>query len=362
MFFYLFIVLPLLVSANLHERFEEWAQKHSFKFENDEHKQHVLSNWIDNDKHIDTVNAMNLTYTLGHNQFSGMNGVEFKEYVGFDMLLNNDITHVDMPDIKKFKCIKQCVDAKDDSNTRETINCVSTCLHEESVVQLADSVDWVSKGGVTPVKNQGQCGSCWSFSTTGALEGAYYVKYNTLPSFSEQQLVDCDNFQHGGRDHGCNGGLMDNAFSWIKNNDGLCSEESYPYVSGDTRKPGTCETTCDNIKNSKINSYVDVQKSSDSSMMEALMQQPVSIAIQADQKDFQLYKSGVFTGSCGTQLDHGVLAVGYGSSNGEDFYLVKNSWGTSWGDNGYIKLGRGNSYNNGNGQCGMLMQASYPEL
>ena len=362
MLFYLFIVLPLVVSANLHERFEEWAQKHYFKFDSDEHRQHVLTNWIDNDKHIDTVNAMNLTYTLGHNQFSGMNGVEFKEYIGFDMPLNNDITHIDMPDIKKFKCIKQCVDAKDESNTRETISCVSSCLHETTIVQLADSVDWVSKGGVTPVKNQGQCGSCWSFSTTGALEGAYYVKYNSLPSFSEQQLVDCDNFQHGGRDHGCNGGLMDNAFKWIKNNDGLCSEDSYPYVSGDTKKPGTCETTCDNIKNSKISNYVDVQKSSDSSMMEALMQQPVSIAIQADQKDFQLYKSGVFTGSCGTKLDHGVLAVGYGSSNGEDFYLVKNSWSSEWGDNGYIKLGRGDSYNNGNGQCGMLLQASYPEL
>ena len=95
-------------------------------------------------------------------------------------------------------------------------------------------------------------------------------------------------------------------------------------------------------------------------MMAALSQQPVSIAIQADQKEFQLYKSGVFTGSCGTKLDHGVLSVGFGSEDGLDYYLVKNSWSDSWGDGGYIKLGRGEEYNNGDGQCGMLLQASYP--
>jgi C1A family cysteine protease len=96
--------------------------------------------------------------------------------------------------------------------------------------------------------------------------------------------------------------------------------------------------------------------------MTAIAQQPVSVAIEADQKDFQLYQSGVLTSECGTTLDHGVLAIGYGTENGEDYYLVKNSWGTSWGDEGYIKLGRGPSYNDGQGQCGILLQASYPVL
>jgi KDEL-tailed cysteine endopeptidase len=97
-------------------------------------------------------------------------------------------------------------------------------------------------------------------------------------------------------------------------------------------------------------------------MMSAIAQQPVAIAIQADQKEFQLYKSGVFTGACGTKLDHGVLTVGYGSQGAEDYYLVKNSWGTTWGNGGYILLGRGKQYNNGDGQCGMLLEGSYPVL
>jgi cathepsin L len=180
------------------------------------------------------------------------------------------------------------------------------------------SVDWVSVGAVTPVKDQGQCGSCWSFSTTGALEGAYFIKYGTLVSFSEQQLVDCDNYKNGGRDHGCNGGLMDNAFTWINKNGGLCLEQDYPYVSGNTKTEGTCKTNCHVNSNSRIISFVDVPSNSDDEMMTALSKQPVSVAIEADQPAFQLYKSGVFTGSCGTNLDHGVLVVGYGVENGQN--------------------------------------------
>ena len=183
-----------------------------------------------------------------------------------------------------------------------------------------------------------------------------------MDSFSEQQLVDCDNLKNGGKDHGCNGGLMDNAFNWIKSNDGLCSEKDYPYVSGTTKKAGSCDSTCSTVSDSDVTSYIDVSPNSDSNMMSALEKQPISVAIQADQKDFQLYKSGVFTGDCGTKLDHGVLLVGYGSEEDGDYYLIKNSWGTTWGDNGYIKLGRGEEYNSGKGQCGLLMQGSYPLL
>lgn len=378
MILFFFVMLPLVASSSLMDRFERWSERFQHMYSNDEHRSHVFSVWVENDKYIDSVNAMNLTYTLGHNYFSGMNSAEFREYNGlnpFDVIVQPP--SINIYDVEKVVCVGKCLKRRTTASGNgrrttnavnvagETLECVNGCLQLNKIARrmsTPSSINWVEKGGVTGVKDQGQCGSCWSFSTTGALEGAYFVKYGRLPVFSEQQLVDCDNFQHGGKDHGCNGGLMDNAFNWIEKNNGLCSEESYPYVSGTTKSAGTCQTTCSSIEDSAVLNYVDVAKSSDDAMMSALTRQPVSIAIQADQKDFQLYQTGVFTGECGTGLDHGVLAVGYGSENGDDYYLVKNSWGTVWGDNGYIKLGRGAQYNNGQGQCGLLLQASYPEL
>ena len=150
---------------------------------------------------------------------------------------------------------------------------------------------------------------------------------------------------------------MENAFDWISKNGGLCTEENYPY----TAKEGMCQKDCTIVHDSQIKTWASVDPT-DESFMTILSKQPISIAIEADQRDFQLYESGVFTGSCGVNLDHGVLAVGYGTENNQDYYLIKNSWGTTWGEQGYIKLGRGQQYNQGQGQCGMLLQASYPIL
>jgi len=322
-------IFARLATSSLLTRFEEWVSTYKIQFESHEHYASMLDKWIDNDKFIEETNAKNLTYTLGHNHFSGMDSMDFSKYV-----------HV--------------------SDAYQKI--ATTKPTPSGNYQLPESVNWVSQGAVTPVKDQGQCGSCWSFSTTGALEGAYYITYGKLQFFSEQQLVDCDNFRHGGKDLGCNGGLMDNAFTWIGDNGGLCSEHDYPYVSGETKKSGTCQSACTPVSNSKISEFIDIVKSSDDEMMQAVYKQPVSIAIEADQREFQLYKSGVFTGTCGTQLDHGVLLVGYGTENSADYYLVKNSWSTAWGSNGYIKLGRGKQYNNGDGQCGLLLQGSFPLL
>ena len=398
--FYFFLFPAVVCSFSLKYRFDEWATTFEHRFIDNDHMQRTFETWVSNDKYIDVVNSKNLSFTLGHNYFSGMTTEEFKDHTGL-----TSITFPKMPkpiknELCKFKCLSDkessingkliCYQYCDDSDYDNEVDNVSTsiknelcklsclrdqesstdgqmlcyqrCDNSKKINDLDSEVNWVKKGGVSAVKNQGQCGSCWSFSTTGALEGAYYVKYGILPSFSEQQLVDCDNFKNGGKDHGCNGGLMDNAFAWIEHNKGLCSESDYPYVSGTTKQAGICESTCSVIENSEIQSFVDVDPNSDNAFKSALMLQPVSIAIEADQQSFQLYKSGVFTDNCGTNLDHGVLAVGYGIDDNLEYYLVKNSWGTTWGDNGYIKLAQGNEYNNGKGQCGILMQPSYPEL
>jgi C1A family cysteine protease len=358
----------LTVSASFSDRFENWVHEFKQEFHNNDHHDSVMRKWIENDRYIDDMNSKNLTYTLGHNQFSGMNAEDFSKYLGFSNQYALSGRKFDIDTFKntvdKTECLYGCVKHHNDASNWKTIECVAGCLDSNTLssISLPTSVDWVNAGAVTPVKNQGQCGSCWSFSTTGALEGAFFIKTGSLDSFSEQQLVDCDNRKNGGTDMGCNGGLMDSAFSWIKKNGGLCTETEYPYTSGTTQTGGTCETTCSIVKNSGVTGFVDVPPNSDDAMMSALAKQPVSIAIEADQKNFQLYKSGVFTDSCGTSLDHGVLVVGYGTMSGNDFYRVKNSWGETWGDGGYIYMGRGSQYNAGKGQCGMLMQASYPQL
>jgi C1A family cysteine protease len=326
----LFVSFVCACNASLLDKFENWVHTFAIQFKDKHHFNDVFLIWKQNDKFIDETNAKNLTYQLGHNPFSGMDAEQFRTFMGFSILGDSKYEYL---------------------TSKPTVT-----------DNLPQSIDWSEKGAVTPIKNQGQCGSCWSFSATGALEGAYYAKYKILESFSEQQLVDCDTRRNGGKDMGCNGGLMDNAFAWIEKNGGLCAERDYPYVSGTTKTGNTCQTNCEVVIKSGIKEFVDVFPSSEDAMKTAVVERPVSIAVEADQREFQLYKSGVFTGTCGTKLDHGVLLVGYGSLNGINYWKVKNSWSSDWGLNGYILLGRGPEYNSGDGQCGLLLQGSYPLL
>jgi len=325
-----------LREINLVDKFKNWITQFEIEIKDHDHFGHVFTNWLDNNKYIDESNSQNNSFVLGHNKFSGLDEKEFSNYLGF---------------------------------TKNSIQYSSLNVFSGELSTIPTSVDWRNKNAVTPVKDQGQCGSCWSFSSTGALEGIYSIKHGSLTSFSEQQLVDCDNVKAGGTSMGCNGGEMSTAFTWIGKNNGLCTEQSYPYVSGTTQTAGTCKKTCSLVSGSDVSSFTAVTANSDSAIMTALAQQPVSIAIQADQKAFQLYSSGVLTGSgCSDSLDHGVLVVGYGTENGVDYYIVKNSWGTGWGRGGYIYLGRGNDpttskpYNKGHGQCGMLMEPVFPNM
>jgi cathepsin L len=213
---------------------------------------------------------------------------------------------------------------------------------------VGDSLDWRQKGAVTGVKDQGQCGSCWAFSATGAIEGAYQIAKGALNSVAEQQLVDCAGAQGN---QGCNGGLMDYAFDYVIKNNGIGSEASYKYTARD----GTCKKV---PSVSTISAYKDVAEGDEDALMEAVKMQPVAIAIEADQACFQFYHSGVLDdASCGTNLDHGVLLVGFDTNSaGKDYWIVKNSWGTSWGAQGYILFVRGKN------QCGLTLAASYPTV
>jgi C1A family cysteine protease len=233
-------------------------------------------------------------------------------------------------------------------------NCKS---FSSSALGAPASIDWRTKGAVTSVKDQGQCGSCWTFSSTGAVEGAWAISTGKLVDLSEQELVDCaTGISYGS--HGCNGGQMEGAFKFIIEN-GQCALSSYPYTSGVTQKSGTCQK-CSAVAH--ISSCSDVKPNDQISLKAAVAQQPVSIAISADTKLFQSYSGGVITSpSCYTSLDHGVLIVGYGSENGIDYWLVKNSWGTSWGMDGYVKIARSSSTNDP-GVCGISMDPSFPSV
>jgi len=302
--------------------FIEHMQKYSLDFEHGAEFVKRLEIFIKEVENIETHNAdPKHTYTLGLNQFSHMTRSEWKDAVR--------------------------IGATRPPNLRRN----APNVHGEPTSDPPTEVDWVAQGAVTPVKNQGQCGSCWSFSTTGSLEGAYFLKTGTLASFSEQELVSCDE-----TDNGCNGGWMDDAFSWIKTNGGIQSEANYPYTSG-AGVTGSCGGTSNSVTGSAPSSYTDVQAGSTSALMSAVAQQPVSVAIQADQMAFKSYSGGVLTGACGTQLDHGVLAVGYGTLDGVDYWKVKNSWGPTWGQDGYVLIER-----NANDKCGILDSASYPVM
>jgi len=213
----------------------------------------------------------------------------------------------------------------------------------------AVTVDWRTKGAVTGVKDQGQCGSCWSFSATGSIEAAHFFKNNALVSLSEQNLVDCSTAEGN---QGCNGGLMDSAFEYVIKNHGIDTEQSYAYTA---TGPNRCRFTAASI-GATVASYTDIPSGNEAALTAALNTRPVSVAIDASHNSFQLYKSGVYyePACSSSQLDHGVLAVGYGTEGSSDYYIVKNSWGVGWGTSGYLLMSR-----NRNNNCGIATAASY---
>ncbi|KAH7300707.1 hypothetical protein KP509_24G075500 [Ceratopteris richardii] len=223
-----------------------------------------------------------------------------------------------------------------------------------SVPAVSDSVDWRVRGAVTEVKDQGMCGSCWAFSASGAIEGANALATGSLVSVSEEELVTCSSAS------GCDGGLMDDAFEWVINNGGIATEEAYPYRSYGGSS-GACNIEVEeNYKTVTIDGFADVAPYSEQALMEAVSKQPVSVAIEASAMDLQLYAEGVYNGTCSSDpydINHGVLVVGYGSEKGVDYWIVKNSWGLSWGEGGYVRMIRNGSPF---GICAIHSLSSYP--
>jgi C1A family cysteine protease len=322
----------IISSANLLNRRDEWSEFMGFlkqfekKYESLEALEARFDIFRQNLKEILEHNSIiGKNFTMGVNQFTDLSPEEFKADYANGLGLG-------VFGVEKTACKTYAPTGK----------------------VVPDSWDWREHGAVTPVKNQGQCGSCWSFSASGAMEGAWAIKTTDMISISEQQLVDCSK-KYGNL--GCKGGFMDNAFQYAIDN-GMCSEESYPYTSGVTKTGGSC-VDCKPVVS--IKGCSDVPPNNQVALKEAVaLIGPISIALDAETKLFQSYKSGVITSeSCGTNLDHGVLIVGYGEEDGIKYWLVKNSWGASWGDAGYIKISRSESKNDA-GICGIAMQPSFP--
>jgi cathepsin L len=313
--------LAVAFAGEYEEAFADWMQAHNMAFTNDEFADRFAA-FKTNYDFVKSWDAEKEGFEVGLNEFAHMTNDEFKS-------IYNGLLHVEIDESKFVK--------------------------EEYSQPEATIVDWRTKGAVTGVKNQGQCGSCYSFSATGSMEGQHEISTGNLVSLSEQNIMDCSWAQG---DQGCNGGLMDDAFKYVISNNGIDTEASYPYTAQSSHN---CQYSASN-KGATIASFTNIAQGSETELTSKIQSVgPISVAIDAGQSSFQLYQSGVYySPTCSsTALDHGVLAVGYGTTTGTypDYYIVKNSWGPNWGMQGYIWMAR-----NANNNCGIATMASYPTV
>lgn len=300
------------VSAEIESAFVDHISQFGLSYGTQEEYEFRMNIFAEKTAKIQEINSSQTSFTVGYNKFTTMTDFEYKRLLG--------------------------------AKVAPVHKTIATALN---TTNLKDEVNWITKGAVNAVKDQGQCGSCWAFSAVAAMEGAHFLKTGSLLSLSEQQLVDCDTTSYG-----CNGGWQYAGFEYAeKTAEDL--ETDYTYHATD----GTCK---DSSYTGQVNvkSYKNVQANSVAQLKAAISAGPTSVTIEADTMVFQGYTGGVLnSASCGTNLDHAVTAVGYGTESGQDYYLVRNSWGASWGEAGYIKI----AAVEGKGICGIQMQSLYPE-
>ncbi|XP_072924895.1 cathepsin L2-like isoform X3 [Hemitrygon akajei] len=308
----------------LDEAWTSWKSFHrkQYQEENINYRRMV---WEKNMRYIEQHNLEHSmgkhSFTVGMNQFGDLTLEEFKQ-----LRLNTD-------------------------KRKEVENSTWKIFAQQENAQLPPHVDWRPKGYVTPVKDQGQCGSCWAFSTTGVLEGQVFNKTGKLISLSEQYLMDCSRTVGNA---GCNGGSVMASFAFIKDQ-GIASEQSYPYVA----KNGDCKFEQSDIV-ATCKGVTQIRKDSEADLAAAVATVgPISAGIDAEHRSFMLYKSGIFyEPHCSTvDLDHGILVVGYGMENQKPYWIVKNSWGSNWGNKGYVHMAKDMDNN-----CGIASNAVYPEV
>ncbi|KAL1532143.1 senescence-specific cysteine protease SAG39-like [Salvia divinorum] len=299
---------------------EKWMAQHGFSYENEKVKEARFQIFKDNVQHIDRHNQEgNHTYKLGLNKFADLTNEEF---------------------LAKY--------ARSSMQSSKVVSSYQSSFEYTNIKDIPSSLDWRDHNAVTAVANQGTCGTCWAFSAVATIEGIVAIRSGNLKKLSEQHILDC-NYMH----EGCKGGRQNSAFEFVIKNGGLASDTDYPYIG--------IQTACANNKPSSLSLNITgfgfIPPNNETALLAAVANQPVSVDV--DITILQFYRSGILTGECGTNLNHAVTVVGYGESeDGVKFWLVKNSWGRGWGDDGYTKLQR--NVNAIEGMCGIAMIGCYP--
>ncbi|KAH9742315.1 cysteine proteinase [Citrus sinensis] len=330
----MFVIISLVITCasqvvsgrSMHEpsivaKHEQWMAQHGRTYKDELEKAMRLKIFKQNLEYIEKANKEgNRTYKLGTNEFSDLTNEEFRaSYTGYNRPVPSLSRQSSRPSTFKY----------------------------QNVTDVPTSIDWRKKGAVTHIKNQGNCGSCWAFSAVAAVEGITQITGGKLIELSEQQLVDCSTDNNG-----CSGGLMDKAFEYIIENKGLATEADYPYQ----QEQGTCDEQKEKAAAATIGKYEDLPKGDEHALLQAVTKQPVSV-FEASGQAFRFYERGVLNAECGNNCDHGVAVVGFGTAEEEDganYWLIKNSWGETWGESGYIRILRDE------GLCGIATEASYP--